>query len=198
MPSLTVRVPRWLRGCRAAKAIVQQGQNQWGRGGAVTQGGAVRERQGVRRESETFRGTRCLESRYRAMPRPGAPGAPGSGWEGGPGVRPQPPAAQSPWNQTYHHLSVPWAPTDPRDYGFKPRVGVKGILSCQPDQKRGRFPAVERTPKPTSVTSSAPPPPPALSRPPSATKWQSQILWRQGAESAGLRVLRTQGGKVTL
>lgn len=61
----------------------------------------------------------------------------------------------------------------------------------------GSLPVIEGTPKPISVTSSALPPPPALSRPPSATKWQSQILWRQDAESAGLCVLRTQGGKVT-
>lgn len=35
--------------------------------------------------------------------------------------------------------------------------------------------------------------PPALLRPPSATKWQSQVLWRQGADSAGLRVSSTHG-----
>lgn len=34
--------------------------------------------------------------------------------------------------------------------------------------------------------------PPALSLPPSATKWQSQVLLRQGAESAGQRVSRTE------
>ena len=135
---------------------------------------------------------RVEESRYPALPR----------WRAsrsGMGCCPRPGAP--PACSRSRPLNSDTAPTALRPARHPPGPGLsrepleKGAyIVCRPGQERkGGLPAPEEAPKSTSRPDSAPPLPCCPLPPPSATKWQSQVLRRQGAESAGPRVSRSLG-----
>lgn len=92
---------------------------------------------------------------------------------------------------------MPSAPTDPRDSEFKPRVGCRAFSLANWSGAEKGAACQGENPEAHLSHKFSPPPPPALSSPPSATQWQNQIPWRQGAGRRAVRV-EGSGGKVTL
>lgn len=91
------------------------------------------------------------------------------------------------------HAAQRPAPSAPHPRGVGVGVRLRAQGGGKPAGRREGVSPPRREPRsPPGVTISAPPRPPARSLPPAATQRRSQVLGRRDAESAGLRVARTQ------